>query len=180
MTRWSWCICCFYLSSYFSIFHSKNWTNPPHGITTIRFTTRFFHCQWTISITKSVNNCKPLSVHQLLFELCLVLSLEVTVANYGILQKEIGGAADIHQHIMNCKRLDKAWANIFFVFIAVVMVTQLIFLNTPIRLFHVIYGWALALIYCLNTYIAFTVDERRNRLFNHNLSGYLHMYIFIL
>ena len=46
---------------------------------------------------------------------------------------------------------------------------QLLFLNTPIRIFHVVYGWALALLYCLNTYIAFKVDERRNRLINFSM-----------
>lgn len=86
-------------------------------------------------------------VHQLLFEFALVLALIVTTANYGILKEPVGGASDIHGHVMN----------------SVVMGSQLLFLNTPIRIFHVIYGWMLALLYCLNTYIAFKVDERRDQ-----------------
>ena len=48
-------------------------------------------------------------------------------------------------------------------FIAVVMGTQFFVLNTPIRLFHVIYGYAPSLLYALNTYISFKFDERRRR-----------------
>ena len=117
----------------------------------------------TFYILCVVKICKPVTVHQLLFELGLVFSLIVTTANYGILKEPVGGASDIHGHVMNCKFLNQHFSNKFILFIAVVMGSQLLFLNTPIRIFHVIYGWMLALLYCLNTYIAFKVDERRNR-----------------
>ena len=39
---------------------------------------------------------------------------------------------------------------------------QFFALNTPFRVFHVIYLWAFGMIYVLNTYIAFKVNIKRD------------------
>jgi len=91
-------------------------------------------------------------VHQMLYEMCLPVALLVTIVNYGVLKDwgndENGKIAvgSFHAHMIN----------------SVVMGLQFFFLNTPIRLFHVVATWLLALIYVLNTFIAFKVDELRD------------------
>ena len=52
-------------------------------------------------------------MHQLLFEFALVLALIVTTANYGILKEPVGGANDIHGHVMNSKFLNQHFRNKF-------------------------------------------------------------------
>ena len=43
--------------------------------------------------------------------------------------------------------------NIDLNILAVVMGLQFFALNTPFRVFHILYGWAFCMIYVLNTYI---------------------------
>merc|ERR1712228_923249 len=117
---------------------------------TIIFLHLLYHLILLVSGIKNTNLDDPAPwyyyVHQLLYELALVLALLVTLVNYLVLEDEDRDVGGVHSHMMN----------------TAVMGIQFLVLNMPFRVFHIIYVWAFGMIYVLNTYIAYLVNEDRD------------------